>query len=493
MLAFGKLGGEELNYSSDIDLVFVCEGGRGRYWGLGQKLIKAHQRADGGGFLYRVDMRLRPWGRSGPLVNDGRCLRRLSQEARTAVGEAGPAEGAAHRRRSCGRATRLAQAARAVHLSTSIAEAARANVADMKQKHRAAAREAGARRGARSKGARGASATSSSSCSTCSWSTAARSRRSAASTRSMRSSGWPTSISCRPTSIRQLTSGYIFLRTIEHSLQLMHNKQEHSLPRATARAGVSRPAARLSRTPTSSSRITTQHCRAIRAIYEKYILGGEQASTPVALPQRTVDYALRHGRGASYREIFNDEQAERHLRLLEQLDEQKMIAPRGPALAGRHVGADGRRLRPPRRSVDDVRLALRVRLQHRSGLASSRVRAGVRAETRRRASGGAMNGGGSMSTCSPSAPAEDAGAGRRLDEVLEPTSANCCGCRVQGKRTKRRAARQARRPGAAGSRAAAAKLDDAASGRDRDRQRRRSRMHGAAHSRPRTRSASCTS
>ncbi|MGO4611457.1 hypothetical protein AB4142_34490, partial [Variovorax sp. 2RAF20] len=29
---------------------------------------------------------------------------------------------------------------------------------------------------------------------------------------------------------RQLTSGYVFLRTIEHALQLMHHKQTHSLP-----------------------------------------------------------------------------------------------------------------------------------------------------------------------------------------------------------------------------------------------------------------------
>jgi len=69
VLAFGKLGGEELNYSSDIDLVFLCEGDSTRYWELGQKLIKALIDATTEGFLYRVDMRLRPWGKSGALVN----------------------------------------------------------------------------------------------------------------------------------------------------------------------------------------------------------------------------------------------------------------------------------------------------------------------------------------------------------------------------------------------------------------------------------------
>ena len=69
VLAFGKLGGEELNYSSDIDLAFLAEEDATKYWTLGQRLIKALSQATGEGFLYRVDMRLRPWGQSGPLVN----------------------------------------------------------------------------------------------------------------------------------------------------------------------------------------------------------------------------------------------------------------------------------------------------------------------------------------------------------------------------------------------------------------------------------------
>src|SRR5690606_25852414 len=68
VLAFGKLGGEELNYSSDIDLVFVVRRDAEKYWGLGQKLIKSLNDSTSEGFLYRVDMRLRPWGKSGPLV-----------------------------------------------------------------------------------------------------------------------------------------------------------------------------------------------------------------------------------------------------------------------------------------------------------------------------------------------------------------------------------------------------------------------------------------
>jgi glutamate-ammonia-ligase adenylyltransferase len=76
----GKLGGKELNFSSDIDLIFVypdtgetigarrCIDNQLFFTRLGQKLITAlHQKTEDG-FVYRVDMRLRPFGESGPLV-----------------------------------------------------------------------------------------------------------------------------------------------------------------------------------------------------------------------------------------------------------------------------------------------------------------------------------------------------------------------------------------------------------------------------------------
>ena len=69
VIAMGKLGGAELNYSSDIDLIFLCREDASRFWSLGQRLTGALTDSTGEGFLYRVDMRLRPWGRSGALVN----------------------------------------------------------------------------------------------------------------------------------------------------------------------------------------------------------------------------------------------------------------------------------------------------------------------------------------------------------------------------------------------------------------------------------------
>lgn len=79
VLGMGKLGAHELNFSSDVDLIFAYpddEPGWRRsgpsanefYQQLGQQLIHALDEQTEHGFVYRVDMRLRPYGDSGPLV-----------------------------------------------------------------------------------------------------------------------------------------------------------------------------------------------------------------------------------------------------------------------------------------------------------------------------------------------------------------------------------------------------------------------------------------
>ncbi len=68
VLAFGKLGGRELNYSSDIDLLFICKSRNRANQKLGQSLIRALSEPTPAGFFYRVDMRLRPWGNAGHLT-----------------------------------------------------------------------------------------------------------------------------------------------------------------------------------------------------------------------------------------------------------------------------------------------------------------------------------------------------------------------------------------------------------------------------------------
>lgn len=77
VLGMGKLGAGELNLSSDIDLIFAYpesgETGQGSscqqfFLKLGQQLIDALDAVTADGFVFRVDMRLRPYGSEGVLV-----------------------------------------------------------------------------------------------------------------------------------------------------------------------------------------------------------------------------------------------------------------------------------------------------------------------------------------------------------------------------------------------------------------------------------------
>ncbi|AYV21044.1 MULTISPECIES: bifunctional [glutamate--ammonia ligase]-adenylyl-L-tyrosine phosphorylase/[glutamate--ammonia-ligase] adenylyltransferase [Vibrio] len=92
IIGMGKLGGGELNFSSDIDLIFTYpENGETQgtrrsianaqfFTRLGQRIIKALDQQTFDGFCYRVDMRLRPFGESGPLVMSYAALEDYYQE-----------------------------------------------------------------------------------------------------------------------------------------------------------------------------------------------------------------------------------------------------------------------------------------------------------------------------------------------------------------------------------------------------------------------------
>ena len=80
VIGMGKLGGGELNFSSDVDLVLLfpehgeTDGSRPIaneefFTRLGQGLIRLLETTTHDGFVLRVDMRLRPFGDSGPLVS----------------------------------------------------------------------------------------------------------------------------------------------------------------------------------------------------------------------------------------------------------------------------------------------------------------------------------------------------------------------------------------------------------------------------------------
>lgn len=82
VVGMGKLGGAELNVSSDIDLIFAYEqegetdgaqviSNQEFFTKLGKKVIAALDDVTEDGFVFRVDMRLRPFGSEGALVS---CL-----------------------------------------------------------------------------------------------------------------------------------------------------------------------------------------------------------------------------------------------------------------------------------------------------------------------------------------------------------------------------------------------------------------------------------
>ncbi len=93
VLGLGKLGGSELNYSSDVDLIFAYdhpgnthpESGRDGvdnqvyFIKLGQKIISAIATVTADGFVFRTDMRLRPNGSNGPLVLSGSAMEHYYQ------------------------------------------------------------------------------------------------------------------------------------------------------------------------------------------------------------------------------------------------------------------------------------------------------------------------------------------------------------------------------------------------------------------------------
>jgi glutamate-ammonia-ligase adenylyltransferase len=113
ILGMGKLGGQELNFSSDIDVIFLYENDEGESSGgskgkrdprnffsaIGKKIIQSMGQVTEDGFVFRIDLRLRPMGTAGPLVQSvgsamlyyeswGQCWERAAlTKARPVAGE----------------------------------------------------------------------------------------------------------------------------------------------------------------------------------------------------------------------------------------------------------------------------------------------------------------------------------------------------------------------------------------------------------------------
>jgi len=90
VMGLGKLGGRELNLSSDVDITFcfpepgVCDGRRALaneqfFTRLARSVIRSLSEVTADGFCFRVDTRLRPFGDSGPLVSSFAALEQYYQ------------------------------------------------------------------------------------------------------------------------------------------------------------------------------------------------------------------------------------------------------------------------------------------------------------------------------------------------------------------------------------------------------------------------------
>jgi len=94
VLGYGKLGGIELGYKSDLDLVFLHRGSSGQtdggprsidnstfYARLGQRIIHVLSTVTSSGAAYEIDMRLRPSGNSGMLVSSLAAFEKYQRES----------------------------------------------------------------------------------------------------------------------------------------------------------------------------------------------------------------------------------------------------------------------------------------------------------------------------------------------------------------------------------------------------------------------------
>lgn len=313
VLAMGKLGGRELNYSSDIDLLFIARDDSLDYIPLAQKLIETLSVATPQGFLYRVDMRLRPWGNDGPLVPTlAGYLKYLENHARPwekqALLKIRPIAGDL----PLGEELREAAQPRIFGLPP---EQVRAEVFAMKQRSEEFLREKGRAWGEVKLGAGSIRdvefVVQYLQLAHVRQHPQIRTRATLKALPRLRAAGLLPSADARI-----LTDGYIFLRTIEHYLQMMDYRQTYTLP-SEPRA-ITLLARRLGFQDGETFLARYQeHCRAIRAVYLRQI--GNEPTTDESSPLALRQHISRMD--ASYSEVFSPAEIQHHAALAQKLSE----------------------------------------------------------------------------------------------------------------------------------------------------------------------------
>jgi glutamate-ammonia-ligase adenylyltransferase len=322
VIAMGKLGGAELNYSSDIDLIFLCREDASRFWSLGQRLIKALTDSTGEGFLYRVDMRLRPWGRSGALVNtiDGHIAylkthgmlweRQALLKARVIAGD--PAVGEEFLRRV------------EPLLFGAPVEKIRETIRGMKTRIETDLARRGRDWGEVKSGAGSIRdiefVVQFVQLAYGDQTPKIRSINTLDALVRLADFGW-----IHADEYRRLVSAYSFFRTIEHSLQLMYYKQTHSLPED--RRELAFLARRLDFADADQFLDHYERHRAsVRAIYRKYLEGKTPLIGPDDAGEDLPPTAPTLRVEPSYHETFTEAEVARHADLLRGLSDTKPVA-----------------------------------------------------------------------------------------------------------------------------------------------------------------------
>ncbi|HKP13853.1 MAG TPA: hypothetical protein VJZ91_17155, partial [Blastocatellia bacterium] len=300
VVALGKLGCRELNYASDIDLLFLFAGdgetagdGRSResvitnkafFKGVADRVTQTVAGTSPEGAAYRIDLRLRPYGRDGELVWEVERAAdyyrdRAQNWERQALLRARAAAG------SEGVVARFLDLVRDAVFTREPQDYAMQDVRRAKEKiDREVAKRGG---GFNVKLGRGG----------------IREIEFIAQALQLRHGGrepWVRSTQTlivlarlaekgylSETERARLSAAYVFLRTVEHRLQMEHGAQTHALPVARERlALVARRCGYLQSADAAADllRDTEVYTAAVRAIYQRVFAGGGSATPVVARP-----------------------------------------------------------------------------------------------------------------------------------------------------------------------------------------------------------------
>lgn len=308
VVSLGKHGGEELNYSSDIDLVLIADRDSSEVQRLARLTIDGLADNIPPGFLYRVDLRLRPWGEAGPLVSTVKSYEEyLIQDA--AIWEK---QAMLKARVVAGDAIIGQQFLARIGplLFSGTASQVRSSIQQMKERIEARLRQRG-RLNSEVKLGIGSIRDVEFLVQSIQLIHGEREPRILSSNTldslvrlaefGLITAAW----------YRQLRAGYVFLRTIEHSLQLLHNQQTHELP-ADIRQ-LEWLANRLDYPDANTlMRRFDEHRQAIRAIFDECI-HGERLQAVAVLGDSRVAEETPDSVAAERIDVATDAESERRL------------------------------------------------------------------------------------------------------------------------------------------------------------------------------------